>query len=197
MTITDHAQITHDDDAGQVRSDTDAAQTSVERSTANTIVLLAATLVVGLAAGFFWTYQVSVIRGLAIVDDDTYVETFQAINDTIRNTWFGIVFFGAIPLLTMALIFNWATTQRRRVLIGASLASYVTAFAITAVGNVSLNNELADRVTTDAASFRLARDEFEGAWNDLNLMRTVASVLAFAFCLAAIASPQRRTTTAA
>ena len=194
MTLThdhpDTAHATQHPDAETVTgSDRDSGEA---RARANTGVLLVAALVTGLAAGFFWTYQFSVIRGLAIVDDRTYVETFRAINATIRNAWFGIVFFGAIPILTMALVFNWSTTRARRALIGAGLAGYVAAFAITAIGNVPLNDELAEHTTTDAVSFDMARQQFEGSWNDLNLIRTIASIVAFVFCLLAIASPQRR-----
>lgn len=40
------------------------------------ISLIIAAMISGLFAGFFLTYQMSVTRGLAIVDDQTYVRAF-------------------------------------------------------------------------------------------------------------------------
>lgn len=56
---------------------------------------IATTLTTGLSAGFFSTYQWSVTRGLARVDDAVYVRAFQEINATVRTPWFAVVFFGA------------------------------------------------------------------------------------------------------
>ena len=71
------------------------------------IALVIATIGAGLAAGFFFAYEASVTLGLAEVDDVTYVETFQAINETVRNFWFAAVFFGTIPATAVALALNW------------------------------------------------------------------------------------------
>jgi len=133
----------------------------------------ASTVTVGLAAGFFFTYQVSVTRGLAIVSDRSYVETFQAINATVRTAWFGIVFFGSIPILCATLALNWTTGRRARALVGTSLALYLATFAITAAGNVALNNDLAHVTGQSPDVLAAARNDFEGSWNALNLARTL------------------------
>ena len=73
------------------------------------MTLLLATILVGLSAGFFFTYEASVTLGLAEVSDVAYVETFQAINETVRNPAFGIVFFGSIPAMALAIAMSWTT----------------------------------------------------------------------------------------
>ncbi len=138
--------------------------------------VVASTVTVGLAAGFFFTYQVSVTRGLAIVDDRSYVETFQAINETVRTVWFGIVFFGSIPILSATLALNWRNGRWPRALVGTSLALYLATFAITAIGNIALNDDLAEVAGRSPEVLAAARADFENSWNNLNLARTLTCV---------------------
>lgn len=154
--------------------------------------LIASTITVGLAAGFFFTYQISVTRGLAIVDDRAYVETFQAINDTIRNGWFGIVFFGSIPLLCATLAVHWRTDRLTRTLVATALVLYMATFAVTAAGSVPLNNELGSVTGRTPQVLAAARADFEASWNTLNLVRTLTCLGA----LVAMAVVGRRRTAA-
>lgn len=150
--------------------------------------LAVATVLMGLSAGFFFAYQFSVIRGLADVDDETYVTTFRALNDTIRNPYFGIVFFGTVPTTALALALNWHRPPARWAIITA-LTFYLGCMAITVAGNVPLNDELA----TTTAGFAEARVDFEGPWNRLNLVRTIAVTAGFAALAAGGVSTVRGT----
>ncbi len=142
--------------------------------------LLVATVLVGLSAGFFYTYEASVTVGLAQVGDAAYVETFQAINDTIQNPAFAIVFFGSIPAMVAAIALHWrrASVAGRSLLVGA-LALYLTGLVVTATGNVPLNTDLAEVTGTTGAEVSAARLAFESDWNRLNLIRSVAIGSAF------------------
>lgn len=151
------------------------------------IPLLVATILTGLSAGIFYTFEASITLALAEVDDEIYVAAFQAINDTIRNPAFGIVFFGSIPAIGIALVMNWRSSPRIRWLIGAGLALYLVCFAVTAAGNVPLNNRLAEYASIDASSAAQARLEFESEWNRLNLIRTLAVTASFASLVVACA----------
>ncbi len=143
-------------------------------------LLFGATILSGLAAGFFYTYEASVTLGLAEVDSITYVETFQAINDTIRNPVFGLVFFGSLPALAVAAAVNWRTSAPiRRALLLLAPMFYLTTMAITFVGNVPLNDELGEIEPTTTAIADAARDDFEDDWNRLNLIRTVTAFGSF------------------
>lgn len=144
------------------------------------LVLLLATVLLGLSAGFFYTYEASVTVGLAEVSDVSYVETFQAINETIRNPAFGLMFFGAIPAMALAVALNWGSVNRAaRLLLIAGLALYLIGLAITATGNVPLNEELAELTNVTTSGAGEARAAFEDSWNRLNLTRAVAFVGSF------------------
>lgn len=154
------------------------------------VALALAVIGSGLMAGFFFAYQWSVLLGLDRVDDVTYVETFRAINDTIRNAYFGVAFFGTLPALVVALFLNRGRHPRAALLAGAALL-YLIALGITFFGNIPLNDELAayDEITPAIAA--TAREDFEGPWNDLNLLRTLAAIGALALAAAATLAPMR------
>jgi uncharacterized membrane protein len=159
------------------------------------IVLVAAIVLTGLSAGFFYSYEASVTLGLAEVDAPTYVAAFQAINDSVRNPAFGVMFFGAIPVIAVALALHWRQPPVRT-LIGAALVLYLALIVVTGTGNVPLNEQLAEYASIDAsidaATAATARDEFEDDWNRLNLIRTVAVVASFVLLALAATSPVRQ-----
>jgi uncharacterized membrane protein len=158
---------------------------------ARTLVLAAATVLAGLSAGFFFTYQASVTLALAEVDDATYVATFQAVNETVRNPWFALVFFGAPPATAAALIVH-RRAPTLRLLVGAGLTLVVATVMVTAVVNVPLNDDLAavdDRTALEATAARAA---FEDGWNLGNLVRTVSSSAGFVCLVAACVTVRSR-----
>ncbi len=150
--------------------------------TTRRLALLAAVVLTGLSAGFFYTYEVSVTVGLDQVDDATYVSTFKAINATIRNFWFAVIFFGPVPVIAAALVLN-RHEPVVRTMIGLGLLLYLATVGITFIGNVPLNNELA---LVDVAAASDARADFEATWNRLNLMRTVTVVVGFLALVAGV-----------
>ena len=149
--------------------------------------LIIATIATGLSAGFFFTYQASVTMGLAEVDAETYVATFQAINNTIQNPWFAIVFFGSIPAIGLALLAHCREAGSQRCLIAAALAAYVGVLIVTAAGNVPLNDQLAKAASGNPVGAAAARTAFEDDWNRLNLMRTLLSISSFSLLAIATA----------
>lgn len=152
------------------------------------LALIAATLLVGLSAGFFYTYETSVTLGLAQVDDITYVTTFQAINATIRNAGFAIAFFGPVPVLAIALGLN-RRSRRVGLLTAVALVLYVGGMVVTFAGNVPLNNELATYTSLTPEIAATARENFEAPWNRLNLIRTIAIVASFLSLLVTSTTP--------
>lgn len=148
-----------------------------------------ALMLTGLFAGFFGTYSFSVVRGFAQLDDITYVESFQAINATIRNLEFAVVFFGALPAIVLALIANRSGARSKQLFRGAALVFVVATVVITFVGNVPLNRDLAEVTSVTPTSAASAREAFESTWNQLNLARTATSALAFAALVTANTRP--------
>lgn len=152
------------------------------RSQLATTGRVAATVLSGLFAGFFLTYAMSVVIGLSRVDDSTYVTTFQAINATIRNPTFAVVFFATLPVTLAASALARGIDRR---LLAAGAALVFATMVITFAFNVPLNDQLATYVELDATSAATARSDFEDAWNRWNLLRTATAVGGAIFIAAA------------
>jgi uncharacterized membrane protein len=156
-----------------------------------TLTLAAATVATGLAAGVFYTFQVSIINALKDVDDDAYVATFQAINRRIQNAGFAATFVGAPLLIAAALTTWWGEDGRTAAWIGASLALQAASLAVTIGGNIPLNQELDRTGAVSGTAATAARSRFERRWNRLHAIRTLASIGSFATLAAAAVSAIR------
>ena len=141
------------------------------RSSLATAALASATVSGGLLAGVFYAFQISVVRGLADVDDAAYVATFRAINRRILNPWFLTVFLGSGPLTLAAWALNRNATAPVRSLISSGLLLNGVMLAVTMAGNVPLNTALENGA---------GRARFERPWNRRNLVRTLAAAGSFA-----------------
>ncbi|RHW23736.1 DUF1772 domain-containing protein [Nocardioides immobilis] len=120
--------------------------------------------------------------GLARTDDRTFVAAMQDMNVAILNPVFLTVF--TAPLIAFVVA---AVTGPSRVWVIAAGVLYLAMFVITVAGNIPLNDALlAVGATQDAAALETARQAFEGPWNRLHLIRTVAVVASFGCCLGAI-----------
>lgn len=148
-----------------------------------TLVTTLAIVLLGLLAGLFTTYSISVPRALARVDDGTYVRTFQAINATIGTPVFAAIFIGG-PLVTLAA--GVLHEGRAAWLLGAALlVVLVGVHGVTFAGNLPLNLALARRTTPQ--EWPAARAAFERPWNRLNLVRAGASTAGLALAALALA----------
>ncbi|MER6013639.1 DUF1772 domain-containing protein [Streptomyces bluensis] len=109
-------------------------------------LLAACALTMGLMAGLFFAFDVSVMPGLARSDDRTYVEAMQNFNAVIDwSGLFGLIFVGAL-LTTGAAVFYEYRQGRRTVgrwLIVATVCSLLVLMLTMGV-NIPLNNQLAD-----------------------------------------------------
>jgi uncharacterized membrane protein len=143
-------------------------------------MLGAATVAMGLIAGFFYAYACSVMVGLAQTDDQTFVRAMQWINATVRNAGFAPTFFGALLLSAAAAALH---ARRPASAVGrwalAAFVLYLVAFGITLGISVPLNEELA----AAGAELAAGRERYERPWVTWNLVRTGFATLAFA-CLA-------------
>ena len=146
------------------------------------VVLIAATLTMGLMAGVFGIYGNAIMPGLRRTDDRTFVAAFQSIDRAIINPAFIATFFGALALTALAALLE-LTGDGRPLLpwIAAALVLYLVVFVITIGVNVPRNNEIkaagdVDRMTDPHA----VRERFdEDRWVRWNHLRTFASTVAF------------------
>jgi uncharacterized membrane protein len=142
-------------------------------------ILWLATISIGLIAGLFYGFAISVMPALAKTDDRTFVDTMQQINRSIENGAFGMAFMGSFVFTGAAAILEHRLGRRNAARwVVASLALYVVSFAITAGVNVPLNQQLeAAGAPANIADLAAVRAAFEGSWNSAHLIRTIACVL--------------------
>ncbi|MFF3115584.1 DUF1772 domain-containing protein [Kitasatospora sp. NPDC057904] len=138
-------------------------------------VLVAATIAMGLMAGLFFAFDVSVMPGLAKGDDRTYVTAMQNINKAIENGLFGLVFVGAFVATGVAAYLQYKAGRRTAAFwAAAATVLYVAALMVTMGVNIPLNNQLA--AAGDPAhitDFHGVREKFEGTWVATNMLRTL------------------------
>jgi uncharacterized membrane protein len=154
--------------------------------TVQTISVLVATIATGLTAGVLGLYAHTIMRGLGKTDDRTFVGAFQAIDRAIINPLFMLTFFGALVFSAVAVAAH-LRGDARSILpwILTATVLYLAAVVITMAINVPLNDAIKaagnpDQITNLAA----VRANFhETRWIAWNLVRTVATTIAFG-CLA-------------
>lgn len=152
-------------------------------------VLAAATLAMGLMAGVFGLYAHTIMRGLGNTDDHTFVAAFQAIDRAIINPVFMPTFLGALALTAgAALLYLGSNEGSVAPWVLAALALYVVVFVITMTINVPLNDDLKAAGDPDRiANLAAVRDAFhEGRWAAWNVVRAIATTVAFGCLLRAL-----------
>lgn len=154
------------------------------------VTLFTTIVLLGLSAGLFYAWEVSVIPGTKKVSDSAYLETMQLINREILNPKFFLSFIGSLLLLVISSYFqfNGEFNDSFWLMIAATLSYLVGTFGVTAFGNVPLNDML-DAIKLDnlsPAKMQELRQSYEGSWNRLHTTRTLFSILSFSLALLAI-----------
>ncbi|MBJ6109673.1 DUF1772 domain-containing protein [Hymenobacter sp. BT523] len=165
---------------------------------AKPIVLTLATASTGLVAGVYYGFSVAVNPGLARLPAPAYIAAMQAINEVIVNPFFAASFFGAPLLLPLAaaLYAGRPQVRRFRLLVAATGVFWVGSLGVTVVGNIPLNDRLANFpvANTTAAQADDARAHFAGPWNRWHNVRALASTLALTLAVGAcLATPRSKT----
>ncbi|MEU3063393.1 anthrone oxygenase family protein [Streptomyces subrutilus] len=145
-----------------------------------TALLVASTVLVGLMAGLFFAFDVSVMPGLAAGDERTYVTAMQAFNKAIDgNGLFGMAFILALLVSGASAIVEFRKGRRNvAVWVAAAAVAYFVVLMITFSVNIPLNNELA--AVGDAAQLKdfSIVDKFKGTWVTTNILRTLLCTVA-------------------
>ncbi|MGK7911228.1 MAG: DUF1772 domain-containing protein [Synechococcus sp.] len=151
------------------------------------IVLILATLLCSLVAGFLFAFSTVVMPGIKTLNDREFIRAFQVIDGVIQNNQplFVVVWMGSVVALVMAagLGFRALDGAQRLLLISAPIVYILGVQLSTFTINVPLNNQL-QALNVDAMdeeALKTARMDFEPGWNRWNLIRTpfagLASVL--------------------
>jgi uncharacterized membrane protein len=154
--------------------------------TARLLMLAAATVTTGLAAGLLYAFGCAVMPGLRRVGDQAFVATMRGINVAIVNGWFLLAFGGALVFTAAAAALHLGVPGRPELRwIVAALAGYVLTLVVTGRVNVPLNDRLAEERDVEGAA--AARDRFERRWTRWHHVRTATSVVAFTCLVVALA----------
>jgi uncharacterized membrane protein len=149
-----------------------------------------AVLLTGLVSGLFYGYQCSVIKGLADLENDVYLKSFQSINKVIQNPLFFINFIGSLIVLPIAcwLSFKHNNMIGFYLMLSATLIYFIGVFGVTIFCNVPLNNQLDNFSIVNAKSNEIAkmRKAFEKPWNAYHIVRTIAAVISFGLAILSI-----------
>lgn len=154
------------------------------------ITLILTTTCLGIMAGLFYSFTVSVMPGLGRTQDRTFMEAMQSINKAIMNPYFMLVFLGSIILVFICcfLQYKQGLNQQFYLILTASVLYLTGTIGLTFFGNVPLNNvlESTDLTTLTTEELNNARSLFEEKWNNFNLIRTLSSVGALILYVVAI-----------
>lgn len=151
-----------------------------------TLTLLAA-LGCGLMAGIFFIFSNTVMSALARLQPPQGLAAMQAINRTILNPLFFVLFLGtaaACLLLAVSLLWRWPQPGAVYLLAG-SLLYLVGAILVTIVFNVPMNEAL-DTVTPESVDAAARWASYLTHWTTWNHVRTVAALLAAVSFLVAL-----------
>lgn len=156
--------------------------------------LLGATAAMGFMAGTFALYAHAIMPGLHHTDDRTFVDAFRSIDRAIVNPLFiGGMFLGALAFTAAAAATNRGGPAGRWIL--AALVAYVMAMAVTVAVHVPANDAIKAAGTpgslADATTIRAQFHELR--WAAWNLLRVVATTIAFASLLWALVLHGRAT----
>lgn len=153
------------------------------------LVLLVATALCALVAGFLFAFAVVAMPGMENLSDREFIRTFQVMDRVIqdRQPLFMLVWLGSVIALVVALVLSFQEPDGlMRGLLIAATALYLLGVQLpTATINVPLNNEI-QAVQVEAvgeAEHKQARERFEARWNRSNRFRTVIAFLAMLLLL--------------
>jgi uncharacterized membrane protein len=144
------------------------------------------TLGAGLAAGIFFAFSSFVMSALGSVSPRAGIAVMNAINVTVINAGFMLVFLGsgALSIALGLASFRWWGTLDGALLLAASLVYLLGCLGVTFARNVPLNDALAAVGTDPETSGLWARYLVE--WTRWNHLRTVSCLGAAALFLAVL-----------
>jgi uncharacterized membrane protein len=144
------------------------------------LLLIGATMTMGLAAGTFLLWQHTIMPGLHHTDDRTFIGAFQAMDRAIINPWFMLSAFVGPLVLTIAAVIVYRGTSGFP-WIAVALGLYVIAVIVTMAINVPMNDSLrAAGDPSHIANLAHVRQQFnEARWSAWNLLRAVTTTTAF------------------
>lgn len=143
------------------------------------MLLLLATILAGLLAGFFYTWSFTIMQSLNLISESNASTAMISINANIRNGWFAAIFFGAPISIFLTFIISLSTKRKIVSLwLTFALVFSIATFIITFIKHLPLNTELANGGNWSS---------YVNSWVQWNHARMVTSLLAFISMLCTLA----------
>ncbi len=147
--------------------------------------LLLATFFTGLSAGLCFTWTNAITPGIGRLDDIGYLQAFQQMNRTIINPLFLLVFLTPFLFSGISGFLFRAQSNLFWLLVAATIIYFIGLVLVTMMGNIPLN-EILDKTELSNISLKNASDlrkQFEVRWNNLHLIRTISTAIAFSLLI--------------
>ena len=147
------------------------------------LVLILATLLCALTAGFVFAFASVVMPGIGKLGDKEFIRSFQVIDGVIQagQPVFGLVWMGSVVALLLSAVMGALQLDGiERALVVVSAIVYVLGVQVPTFRiNVPLNNTLQglDIDAMDEDALASARRAFENRWVKWNSIRTVMASL--------------------
>lgn len=156
--------------------------------------LLLPLLFSGASFGFFFAWQVSTIGGLNTIAPGVAIEAMQAMNASVRNPAFAVMYFGTPVVLALSALDALMWNRTVALILGAALLAHLGGIVFTTAWiNVPLNMALAnaDPASPDAAAIWA---DYAAPWHSANLLRTSAGGVSLALVGLALWAGSRKPT---
>jgi uncharacterized membrane protein len=153
------------------------------------IILILATFLCSLVAGFLFAFAVVTMPGIRILNDREFIRAFQVMDRIIQNNQpiFMLVWLGSIVALVASAVLGIGQLDGagRLLFILAVLAYFLGVQLPTVTINVPLNNKLQtlDVDAMNETSQKIARKDFEPRWNLWNSIRAAFASLVSALLI--------------
>ncbi len=146
-------------------------------SAITTVAVIAGLLGSAAIGGVFFGFSSFVMGALRRLSPDAGIEAMQSINVVVINRSFLGAFMGTAVLclgLVVLAIDGWGTEWAPFVL-GGAVCYFAGTFLVTVMGNVPLNNQLAELVAGEQGAAAFWTDYLD-RWTRLNSLRAVAAM---------------------
>lgn len=152
--------------------------------------LLCAASVIAYAAigGVFLAFSDFIMRSFNLVKAQGGIESMQVLNVEIMRSVFMILFMGLMLVslgIAVYATINVEGTPRLLLMLAGGLYLFGV-FAVTAAGNVPLNNQLAAMDPAATQTLAFWKETYMTRWVSLNSLRTLACLLASGLTLSAL-----------
>lgn len=140
------------------------------------------TLLAAAIFGFFYAWVSSTMWGLDQIDSEVAIQAMQGMNASVRNTIFGLIFFGTAPalLLTAGIAASLKLKKHAAIFTCSGLVYLFGGAVLTFMINVPMNEQLAlVKLPLSSEEAKTIWQNYSKKWQFWNQTRTVFSGLAF------------------